>query len=210
MIKVIIADDHTIFRQGLAQLLGGVEDISVTGEAADGQEAWKLICEMQPDIAILDLSMPSGGMEVAHKVRSQGLATKILLLTMHNEPDAASKALQTGAHAYVLKDNAFEDLIYALRSVARGGTFISPSLMTGVLKAGERRKENEPLTRREREVLALIATGLTNRQTAEKLFISIKTVETHRARIMQALDLHTTAELVRYAIENGLLESRRD
>lgn len=210
MIKVIIADDHTIFRQGLAQLLGAVEDITVAGEAADGQEAWRLICEMQPDIAILDLSMPSGGLEVAQKVRSQSLATKILLLTMHDEPDAASKALQGGAHGYVLKDNAFEDLIYALRSVARGGTFISPSLMAGVLKAGERRKENEPLTRREREVLSLIATGLTNRQTAEKLFISIKTVETHRARIMQALDLHTTAELVRYAIENGLLDSQRD
>jgi DNA-binding NarL/FixJ family response regulator len=210
MIKVIIADDHTIFRQGLTQLLGVVEDITVAGEAADGQEAWKLICELQPDIAILDLSMPSGGLEVAQKVRSQGLVTKILLLTMHNEPDAASKALQAGAHAYVLKDNAFEDLIYALRSVARGGTFISPSLMAGVLKAGARRKENEPLTRRECEVLSLIAKGLTNRQTAEKLFISIKTVETHRARIMQALDLHTTAELVRYAIENGLLENRRD
>lgn len=206
MIKVVIADDHTIFRQGLAQLLASVEDVALAGEAADGQQALKLIQEMNPDVAIIDLSMPSGGLEVAREIRSQGLSTKVILLTMHNEPDAANKAIQAGAHGYVLKDNAFEDLVYALRSVARGGTFISPSLTAGVLKSGERRKEGELLTRREREVLALIATGLTNRQIAAKLFISIKTVETHRSRIIESLDLHTTAELVRYAIENGLTE----
>lgn len=215
MIKVVIADDHNIFRQGLAQLLATVEDITVAGEAADGVQALKLIRELKPEVAILDLSMPSGGLEVARAVHSQGLATRIILLTMHNEPDAANKALQSGAHGYVLKDNAFEDLVYALRSVARGGTFISPSLAAGVLKSGERRKRGEsktgePLTRREREVLSLIATGLTNRQIAEKLFISVKTVETHRARIIDALDLHNTAELVRYAIDNGLVDSRQD
>jgi DNA-binding NarL/FixJ family response regulator len=204
MIKVIIADDHTIFRQGLKQLLETVEDLTVAGEAADGHQALKLISELQPDVAILDLSMPKGGLEVAREIGNQGLSTKIVLLTMHNEADAANKALQAGAHGYVLKDNAFEDLLYALRSVTRGGTFISPSLAAGVLKSGGRRKEDEPLTRREREVLALIASGLTNRQIGEKLFISIKTVETHRARMMQALDLHTTAELVRYSIDKGI------
>ncbi len=206
MIKVVIADDHNIFRQGLAQLLASVEDITVAGEAADGVQALKLIREVGPDVAILDLSMPSGGLEVARAVRNEGLSTRIILLTMHNEPDKANKAIQAGVHGYVLKDNAFEDLVYALRSVARGGTFISPSLVAGVLKSGERRKSGELLTRREREVLSLIATGLTNRQIAEKLFISVKTVETHRARIIDALDLHNTAELVRYAIDNGLVE----
>jgi DNA-binding NarL/FixJ family response regulator len=206
MIKVVIADDHQIFRQGLSQMLASVEDVQVAGEAADGQEALRLIHETQPDVAIVDLSMPRGGLEVAREVRETGLATKVILLTMHNEPDAANKAMQAGAHGYVLKDNAFEDLVYALRSVARGGTFISPSLAAGMLKAGERRKEGGPLTKREREVLALIATGLTNRQIAEKLFISIKTVETHRSRIIESLDLHTTAELVRYALENDLVE----
>jgi DNA-binding NarL/FixJ family response regulator len=210
MIKVVIADDHKIFRQGLAQLLGSVADIVVAGEAADGREALKLIGETGPDVAILDLSMPKGGLEVAREIRSQGLRTKVILLTMHNEPDAAHKAIQAGAHGYVLKDNAFEDLVYALRSVAQGGTFISPSLAAGVVKSEERRKEGELLTKREREVLTLIATGLTNRQIAERLFISVKTVETHRARIIESLDLHNTAELVRYAIENGLVESRRD
>jgi len=207
MIKVVIADDHNIFRQGLAHLLASVEDITVAGEAADGDEALKLIRDLKPEVAILDLSMPRGGLEVARAVRSDGLSTRIILLTMHNEPDAATRAIQAGVHGYVLKDNAFEDLVYALRSVARGGTFISPTLAAGVLKSGERRKPGEPLTRREREVLSLIATGLTNRQIAERLFISVKTVETHRARIIGALDLHTTAELVRYAIENGLVES---
>jgi DNA-binding NarL/FixJ family response regulator len=210
MIKVILADDHTIFRQGLAQLLAAVEDITVVGEAADGQQALRLIGEMQPDVAILDLSMPSGGLEVAREVCRQELGTRIILLTMHNEPDTANKAIQAGAQGYVLKDNAFEDLVYALRSVVQGGTFISPSLMAGVLKSGARRKEGEPLTKREREVLGLIATGLTNRQIADKLFISVKTVETHRGRIIEALDLHTTAELVRYAMDKGLLDRRQD
>jgi DNA-binding NarL/FixJ family response regulator len=204
VIKVIIADDHTIFRQGLRQLLEAIKDLTVAGEAADGQQALKLIRELQPDVAILDVSMPKGGLEVVSEICNQGLLTKIVLLTMHNDADAANRALQAGAHGYVLKDNAFEDLVYALHSVKGGGTFISPSLAAGVLKSGERRKEDEPLTRREREVLALIANGLTNRQIGEKLFISIKTVETHRARIMQALDLHSTAELVRYAIEKGI------
>jgi DNA-binding NarL/FixJ family response regulator len=207
MIKVVIADDHTIFRQGLAQLLGSVEDVTVAGQAADGREALTLIRESRPDVAILDLSMPSSnGMEVARAIRDQNLPTRVILLTMHGEPDSANKAIQAGAHGYVLKDNAFEDLVYALRAVARGGTFISPSLAAGVVKSGERRKEDEPLTKREREVLALIAAGLTNRQIAEKLFISVKTVETHRSRILQALDLHNTADLVRYAIKKGLLE----
>jgi DNA-binding NarL/FixJ family response regulator len=207
MIKVVIADDHTIFRQGLAQLLGSIEDIDVAGQAADGREALKLIGELKPDVAILDLSMPAGGLEVAREIRSQGLETRVILLTMHNEAEAANKAIQAGANGYVLKDNAFEDLVYALRSVSRGGTFISPSVAAGVLKSGERRKEGDPLTKREREVLSLIASGMTNRQIAERLFISVKTVETHRSRIIESLDLHTTAELVRYAIDNGLVKS---
>src|SRR5262245_25756920 len=207
MIRVVIADDHTMFRQGLAQLLGSVEDITVVGEAADGHEAFRLIRELSPEAAILDVSMPAGGVEVARQIRTHGLSTKVILLTMHNDPVAASQAIQSGAHGYVLKDNAFEDLVYALRSAVRGGTFISPSLTAGALKAGEMRKEDDRLTKREREVLGLIATGLTNRQIADRLFISVKTVETHRARIIESLDLHTTAELVRYAIEHRLIDN---
>ncbi|MCI0487913.1 MAG: response regulator transcription factor [Blastocatellia bacterium] len=206
MIRVLIADDHTIFRQGLAQLLGSVEDMEICGEASDGREALKLISETVPDIAILDISMPGlNGLETLQEIKRRGLATKTVLLTMHSEPDAANRAIREGAQGYVLKDNAFEDLLYAIRAVASGGTFISPMLAAGMLNPRkERRKPGEQLTRREREVLALIASGLTNRQIAEKLFISIKTVETHRARIMHTLDLHTTADLVRYALENDL------
>lgn len=206
MIRVVIADDHTIFRQGLAQLLESVEDIEICGQASDGREALKLIAETIPDIAILDISMPDmGGLEALKEIKQRGLATRVVLLTMHSEPEAANRAIKAGALGYVLKDNAFEDLVYAIRSVASGGTFISPSLAAVMLTTRkERRKPGEQLTRREREVLALIASGLTNRQIGEKLFISIKTVETHRARIMQTLDLHTTADLVRYALENDV------
>ena len=147
-----------------------------------------------------------GGLEVATNILRRGLPTKVIFLTMHNDPAAAHRAISTGISGYVLKDNAFEDLLYALKTVAAGGTFISPSLAGAVLQvrplgpAGDER-----LTSREREVLRGIAAGRTNRQIAHQLFLSIKTVETHRARIMHKLDFHTTADLVRYAIERGLL-----
>lgn len=210
MIRILIADDHTIFRQGLAQMLGSVDEFGLLSEAADGREALRLIAEIKPDVAILDVSMPGlSGLEVTKEAIRQQLPTRIILLTMHGEPEAVSRALRAGARGYVLKDNAFEDLVYAIKAVAAGGTFVSPSVAASLLKPIEEAQPSRdvPLTRREREILKLIASGLTNRQIAEKLFISVKTVETHRARILQALDLHKTADLVRYAIEKGLLDS---
>lgn len=209
IIKVVIADDHAIFRQGLAQLLESAGDVELKGSAPNGEQALKFIEETSPDVAILDLSMPGlSGIETTREIKRRGLTAKVILLTMHSDTDTANQAIKAGAMGYVLKDNAFEDLIYALRSVALGGTFISPSLASGMLKNVDAKKETELLTKREREVLGLIASGLSNRQIAEKLFISVKTVETHRARIMQALDLHKTADLVRYAIKNGLVENQ--
>lgn len=209
MIRVLIADDHTIFRQGLARLLGSVEEFELTSQAADGREALRLMADTAPDVAILDVSMPGmSGLEVVREAVRRALPTRIILLTMHGEPDAVGNSLRSGAAGYVLKDNAFEDLVYAIKAVAAGGTFISPSIAAPLLKSSEAPAPDDlPLTRREREVLKLIASGLTNRQIAEKLFISVKTVETHRARILQALDLHNTADLVRYAIEKGLLDA---
>lgn len=209
MIRVLIADDHTIFRQGLAQMLTSVDEFGLASQASDGREALRLIAQIKPDVAILDVSMPGlSGLEVTQEALRQGLPTRIILLTMHGEPEAVSRALRAGASGYVLKDNAFEDLVYAIKAVAAGGTFVSPSVAASLLKPVEDRSPQDvPLTRREREVLKLIASGLTNRQIAEKLFISVKTVETHRARILQSLDLHKTADLVRYAIEKGLLDS---
>lgn len=209
MIRVLIADDHTIFRQGLAQMLNSVDEFGLASQAADGREALQLIAQIKPDVAILDVSMPGmSGLEVTQEVISRALPTRIILLTMHGEPEAVSRAMRAGAAGYVLKDNAFEDLVYAIKAVAAGGTFVSPSVAAPLLKSTEDRSlQDVPLTRREREILKLIASGLTNRQIAEKLFISIKTVETHRARILQSLNLHKTADLVRYAIEKRLLDS---
>lgn len=208
MTRVIIADDHVIFRQGLLNLLKSAPDLSVVGEAGGGAETLDLILREKPDIAILDISMPGlDGFEILQKTQSAGIGTKVIFLTMHNETLTARRALQLNASGYVLKDNAFEDLLYAVKAVSAGGTFISPSVSERLLKASpEEGKETHILTIREREVLKLIASGLTNKQIAVQLFISVKTVETHRTNIMQKLDVHTTADLVRYAIKTGILQ----
>jgi len=208
MIRVIVADDHVIFRQGLLNLLQSSKNIAVAGEAGAGPETINLVTREKPDIAILDISMPGfDGFEILERIQSMGTGTKVIFLTMHKDPLTAKRALQSGASGYVLKDNAFEDLLYAINTVSVGGTFISPSVLESVIKAPlYEDKESRVLTLREREVLKLIATGLKNRQIAHELFISIKTVETHRTNIMQKLDIHTTALLVQYAIKIGLLE----
>lgn len=209
MIRILIADDHKIFRQGLTQMLGSVEEFDLVSQASDGRKALQLMADTRPDVAILDISMPGlSGLEVMKEALRQRLPARIILLTMHSEPEAVSNAMRAGVAGYVLKDNAFEDLVYAIKAVAAGGTFISPSITAPVLvSAAEPSAADVPLTRREREVLKLIASGLTNRQIGEKLFISVKTVETHRSRILKALDSHNTADLVRYAMEKGLLDS---
>ncbi|HZV47704.1 MAG TPA: response regulator transcription factor [Thermodesulfovibrionales bacterium] len=208
MIKVIIADDHVIFRQGLQNLLQSSKHIAIAGEAGTGPETINLITREKPDIAILDISMPGfDGFEILQRIQSEGMNTKVIFLTMYKDTLTAKKALQSGASGYVLKDNAFEDLLYAIRTVSAGGTFISPSVSKSILKApANEGKEPQILTLRECEVLRLISSGLTNKQIAEKLFISVKTVETHRTNIMQKLDVHTVAALVRYAIKIGLIE----
>ncbi len=208
MIRVVIADDHQIFRQGLLTLLKSAPEISIVGEAGGGRETLDLIVKEKPDIAILDISMPGlDGFEILKKIQSMEIGTKVIFLTMHNDSLTAKRALRLNAFGYVLKDNAFEDLLYAVRAVSSGGTFISPSVSERILKTPATEKEYpETLTIREREVLRLIASGLTNKQIAQQLFISVKTVETHRTNIMQKLDVHTTADLVRFAMKSGLIE----
>jgi DNA-binding NarL/FixJ family response regulator len=147
------------------------------------------------------------GFEILKKIQSMGIGTKVIFLTMHNDALTAKRALRLNAFGYVLKDNAFEDLLYAVRAVSSGGTFISPSVSERILKTPAAKKEYpETLTMREREILRLIASGLTNKQIAQQLFISVKTVETHRTHIMQKLDVHTTADLVRFAMKSGMIE----
>jgi len=209
MIRVIVADDHIIFRQGLLKLLQSAEGIMIAGEAGDGKEALAMIVKESPDIAVLDISMPGlSGIEISKELNARGSATKVVYLTMHNDVLTAQKALTSGVvSGYILKDDAFEDLIYAVKAVTAGGKFISPSIFDKILQPSPiRAVEKNILTEREREILKLIASGLTNRKIADKLSISIKTVETHRARILQKLDFHTTVELVKYAIRTGLLE----
>lgn len=208
MIRVIVADDHVIFRQGLLNLLQSSDNIAVAGESGTGPETISLVMQGKPDIAILDISMPGlDGFEILERIQSMGTDTKVIFLTMHKDALMARKALQSGASGYVLKDNAFEDLLYAINTVSTGGKFISPSVLESVIKVPLSEDKSSPvLTLREREVLKLIATGLRNKQIAQELFISIKTVETHRTNIMQKLDVHSTASLVQYAISTGLLE----
>jgi len=208
MIRVIVADDHVIFRQGLLKMLQSSKDITVAGEAGAGPDTINLITQEKPDIAILDISMPGlDGFQILETIQRMGTTAKVIFLTMHKDALSAKRALQSGASGYVLKDNAFEDLLYAITTVSSGGKFISPSVLESVIKAPlPEDKASRVLTLREREVLKLIATGLKNREIAEELFISIKTVETHRTNIMQKLDIHTTASLVQYAISLGLLD----
>ena len=204
IIKTIIADDHAMFRQGLAALLQKAPEIELVGQAGDGDQALELIGRENPDLAILDNSMPGlSGLEVVEQLVRKDLKTRFVLLTMHTEPRLASLALQSGAAGFLIKESAFEELLAAIQAVMQGNNYVSPAI---AVKMVENPKDCRalPLTPREREILALIASGLTNRQIADRLCISHKTVDTHRTRLMRKLDLHTTAELVALAIKEGL------
>ena len=205
MIRLLLADDHAIFRQGLARLLDAWPEAQVVGEAADGQEAWDLILTHKPDVAVLDIKMPRmSGIEIAKQVRNLRLSTRVVLLTMHDEPALALEAEKAGVQGYVLKDNTFEELSTAIERVASGRHYMSPSV-SEKLRAFRLSSGGVTLSPRERDVLKLIASGLSGKSIARELNISPKTVETHRDRLMTKLNLHSVAELVRYAVETGFL-----
>jgi len=208
MIRVIVADDHLIFRQGLLRLLQSSNVITVVGEAGDGKEALNLIKTEAPDIAILDISMPGlSGFEVIRQLEQQENNTKIIYLTMHDDLFTAKKVITSKAKGFVSKDDAYEDLIYAIEAVSSGRRFVSPSISDKIFSLNILKdSDDDVLTKRELEILKLIAEGVTNKKIAGQLSISVKTVETYRSRIMQKLDLHSTADLIKYAIRNGLLK----
>ena len=200
MITVILADDHVIFREGLRTLLSFQSDIKVIGEAGDGNAALAMIMAKTPDVAVIDITMPEmNGIKVVGEAK--GLKTAFIILTMHGDALMASRALSSGAKGYILKDDAFEELAKAIKEVNAGRQYVSPSISMDLQSLGER----PALTERETEILKLVARGRNNREISDILFISMKTVGTHRANIMKKLNLHKATDLARYATEIGLL-----
>lgn len=188
MPTIVIADDHKIFRQGLRLLLSSLEDVEVVGEAGAGDEALSLILAVGPDIAVVDITMPKlDGLEVLKQLKEKMIPTKVIILTIHRDEKILRKALFWGASGFVLKDNAFEDLAYAIRTALNNGVFVSPVLTDKLLLDGLKEKV-VLLSNREKEVLKLIASGFSNKEIANRLNISIKTVETHRSRLMEKLN----------------------
>ena len=211
-IQVLIVDDHAVLRAGLRMLLDAETDIEVIGEAQNGAMAIEMVEDLTPDVVVLDISMPGLSGSDAISVILKGCpTTKVLILTMHSDVIYMRQMFQRGAKGYVLKSAADTELITAIRKVYGGGVYIESSLagefVTDLLAMPNASKSGAPkaLSDRELEVLEHIAYGYSNRETAEKLHISVKTVETHRRRIMEKLEFATRAELVRYAIQNGIL-----
>jgi DNA-binding NarL/FixJ family response regulator len=212
-IRVLIADDHTILRDGIRSLLEDELDMQVIGEAEDGISAVKMACQLEPDVVLMDIAMPLlNGLEATRQIKRSAPQVRVLVLTMHENEEYIRQVLASGAMGYILKDAAARDLLGAIRSVHRGEAVLSPAitrlviedyLRWGDLQPGQ---EENGLSPREREVLQLIAEGYTNRQIAEILTISIKTVQAHRSNLMSKLDLHDRGELIKYAIQKKIIE----
>lgn len=215
-IRILLSDDHVVLRSGLKLMLNAQTDMEVVGEAGEGQETLDLIDHLQPDVLLLDLSMPGmDGMQVLETVQARHPRLKILVLTMHDDEEYVKRVLSLGASGYILKRAADVELLAAIRTVFRGGTFVDQAL-SGILvrqafpvsEKSQGRDHEETLSEREREVVKLVAMGYTNRQIAESLVISIKTVESHKAHIKEKLGLKGRSELVRYAVQHGFLPSK--
>lgn len=207
--RVLIADDHVVVRQGLKALLER-EKFEIVAEASDGREAARLARELAPDVAILDLAMPVlNGIDATRTIRGASPDVRTIALTMHSEDQYVLAALQAGFDGYVLKSQAAAHLVRAIHEVCRGLTYLSPAVSKVVVDAylGKKKLSEDPLTRREREVLQLVAEGKTTKQIAHILGVSAKTAESHRTRIMRKLEIHETAGLVRYAIRGGLIQA---
>jgi two-component system, NarL family, response regulator NreC len=208
-IRVLIVDDHPVVRSGLKSLLEAEEDIEPVGEAGTMQEAVFRTRSLKPDVILMDVVMPGGsGIEATPAVLKEAPDAKVLILSMQDDPSYVRESFAAGASGYVLKEAADEEVVNAVREVAAGGNYVHPSLGAKMVAAdaeARRRAEADPLTDREREVLRLLALGHTNQEIAGTLYLSVRTVETHRAHIMQKLRLHTRAELVRYAMEQEML-----
>lgn len=210
-IRVLIADDHTIVREGVRLLLDAQPDIAVVGEAADGNQALSLARSLSPDIVLLDIGMPlMNGLEATRALKAELPKINILILTMHEGEDYFFRILSAGASGYVLKGAGSSELLNAIRAVYQGGVYLYPTmakkLMSDYIKNRQAGAETDPLTPRERQVLKLIAEGKTNREIAEDLVLSLNTVQTHRLHLMEKLNLHNRSELIKYALRRGLID----
>jgi DNA-binding NarL/FixJ family response regulator len=212
-IRVLLADDHALFRAGIRSLLLAIEGVEIVGEARDGHEALRLVAAHTPDVLLLDVALPElNGIEVAERLRDTP-GTRVLILSMFANEEFVLRSLRAGAAGYLLKDSSVVELEAALRSVADGGSYLSPAVSGHVLAAYVRRvgQEGAPaeptLTPRQREVLQLIAEGHGTKEIAARLCLSAKTVETHRAQLMERLGIHDVAGLVRYAIRTGIVSA---
>lgn len=211
-LRVLLADDHAILREGLAMLINGQDDMSVVAQAANGREALELARESRPDVAVLDVSMPElGGAEAAEHIRAECPGVRVLALTRHADQAYVRRLLQAGAAGYVLKRSAADTLIGAIRTISRGGTYVEPRLAGALLQRAfgqlgtAAAPAPEPLTAREEEVLRSIAWGRSNKEIAAELGLSIKTVESYKAAAVQKLNLRNRGEIVRYAVSRGWL-----
>jgi len=214
--KILLADDHNVLRKGLRRILEEQPDLEVVGEASDGREAVALNQKLRPDIVVMDIAMPlMNGLEATRQILQRNANVNVLILSMYSDENYVVQVLRAGARGYLLKDTAEEDLITAVRAVAKGQPFFSPKIAKLLMGDSIQRLRTEGmsdsydlLTPREREVLQLIAEGKSNKEAAAALFVSPTTIETHRARIMDKLDLHSTADIVLYAVRKGIVQLR--
>ncbi len=210
-VKIVLADDHSIVRQGLRALIEKQSDMQVIGEASNGRETVAMVQDLQPDVVLMDVSMPDmNGVEATRRIKIGFPQMKVLALSMHSDRRFAMEMLKAGASGYLLKDSAFEELVHAIRSVVSGHTYLCHKITDVVIRdyldisAKEVSSVFSTLTVREREVLQLIAEGRSTKDIATLLKVSVKTIETHRQQIMEKLNIHSVAELTKYAIREGL------
>jgi DNA-binding NarL/FixJ family response regulator len=208
--RIVLADDHVMFRQGIRNILGSRKDLAVVAEAGDGLALLDILKKTEADLVIVDISMPHlRGLEAAREIKKLDPRLRVLMLTMHKELEYVSAAIQAGAEGYLLKEDADTELFEAIETIRHGGCYLSPLLASSAThelirrRAGQDGAAAEELTLREREVLTLIAEGASNKEIAARLFISTRTAEHHRANIMRKLGIHNTAQLIKYAFQNG-------